>query len=103
MSSMGFIFKNKNLIKEHLDKRKELLRIKIVILYINETCLSEKNLNCFPESKMRSCLQRSWPITEAQPVAGRPWSVPERVWILKSDRPKFKFWQLHNVGNLDSW
>lgn len=79
MSSMGFISKNGNPIKEHLESRKELLRMKIVILYINETCLTERNLNCFPESKMRSCLQRSWPITEAQTVAGRPWGVPERV------------------------
>lgn len=57
---------------------------------MKHACL-KKNLNCFPESKMRSRLQRSWPIIEAQPVAGRPWDVPERVWVLKSDRPKFKF------------
>lgn len=91
MCSIGFIFKNKNLIKEHSGNRKEPLRIKTVILYKWNGLVYKKYLHCFPETKMRNCLQRIWHITEAQWVAGRQYGALERVWTLKSDRPKFKF------------
>lgn len=57
MCSVGFIFKNKNLIKEHSDNRKEPLRIKIVILYKWNGLVYKKYPHCFPETKMRNCLQ----------------------------------------------